>query len=143
MRSTDVFQGVGDSTRLRRLLMPEAGGQSACVGEQLAAAVDELEGDLAEFRERLELVEARVETRLRSVEAETPGLECEYLVYLATPDGYRLTEERGAVPAGGDPLAELDAAVLRVGLSPLPGDSRPCVFAISRWTAAAKTLRPA
>lgn len=139
MRSTDVFQGVGDSTRLRRLLMPEAGGQSACVGQLLAAAVDELEGGLAEFRERLEVVEARVETRLRSVETETPGPECEYLVYLATSDGYRLTETRGAVPAGGDLLAELDAAVLRVGPSPLPGDARPCVFAMPRWTAGSRS----
>lgn len=135
MRGTDVFQGVGDTTRLRRLLIPDATEQSACVGERLVAVVEELEVDLAGFRSRLEVVEARVERRLHSVEPETT-LECEYLVYLSTPGGYRLTEARGLLPGGGDPLDELDAAVVRVGPSPLPGDSRPCVFATARWASA-------
>ena len=115
--------------------MPDPTEQSACVGERLVAAVEEMGADLAGFRARLEVVEARVERRLHSVETET-NQECEYLVYLATPDGYRLTETRGELPAGGELLDELDAAVLRVGPSPLPGDCRPCVFAMARWTAA-------
>ena len=55
------------------------------------------------------------------------------MVFLATPDGYRLVSEFGVLPATGELIGEngVSAEVLRVGLSPLPDDRRPCVFAVA------------
>ena len=124
MRRTDVFQGARESARLRRLLVPEAVDQSGCVGQLMVSAVEAMEVDLAEVRERLTAVEARSES------TETAPKVCEYLLYLATPGGYRLTEAHGLLPAAGDPVGAANATVLRIGPSPLPDDPRPCVFAL-------------
>ena len=53
-----------------------------------------------------------------------------YLAFVWTPSGYRLTERQGDPPALGSEVEE-DGVTLRVsklGTSPLPGDSRPCVY---------------
>ena len=53
-----------------------------------------------------------------------------YLVFVWTPTGYELREKEGDPPGVGDEVDE-DGARLRVsklGVSPLPGDSRPCAY---------------
>lgn len=55
-----------------------------------------------------------------------------YLVFVWTPSGYELREQHGEPPKVGDEV-ELDERRLRitkVGVSPLPGDSRVCVFSM-------------
>jgi hypothetical protein len=53
-----------------------------------------------------------------------------YLLFVWKPSGYELREAEGAVPAVGAEV-EQDGEKLRVSKvapSPLPGDSRPCVY---------------
>lgn len=53
-----------------------------------------------------------------------------HVLFLGGPAGYRLAEQDGASPAGGDEL-EWEGGqyrVLRLGPSPLPGDRRRCAF---------------
>jgi hypothetical protein len=53
-----------------------------------------------------------------------------YLVFAWSPAGYMLIERDGDPPKIGDEV-EVDDRRLRVtkvGVSPLPGDQRPCVF---------------
>lgn len=53
-----------------------------------------------------------------------------YLLFVWKPSGYELHEAEGEVPAVGAEV-EQDAQKLRVSKvapSPLPGDSRPCVY---------------
>jgi hypothetical protein len=59
-----------------------------------------------------------------------PRADCDYLLFAPGGDGYRLVPRTGAVPELGGRI-ELDAAdyvVTRVGRSPLPFDSRRCVY---------------
>ena len=53
-----------------------------------------------------------------------------YLLFISKPSGYELREANGELPAVG---AEIDAddrrlQVTKVAPSPLPHDSRPCVY---------------
>jgi hypothetical protein len=53
-----------------------------------------------------------------------------HLLFLPSPDGYRLLECDGAPPARDD-LVEIEGSgfsVLRLGPSPLPGDRRRCAY---------------
>jgi hypothetical protein len=53
-----------------------------------------------------------------------------YLVFVWSPSGYSLHERDGEPPKVGDEV-EVDDRRLRVtkvGVSPLPGDQRPCAF---------------
>jgi hypothetical protein len=53
-----------------------------------------------------------------------------YLAFVWSPSGYRLSEREGEPPAPGTEV-ELDGEKLRVtklAPSPLPGDTRPCVY---------------
>lgn len=53
-----------------------------------------------------------------------------YLVFVWSPSGYQLKEQEGDPPKAGDEI-EIDDRRLRitkVGVSPLPGDQRTCVF---------------
>jgi hypothetical protein len=53
-----------------------------------------------------------------------------YLVFVWSPAGYSLQEREGEPPKVGEDV-EIDDRRLRVtkvGVSPLPGDQRPCVF---------------
>jgi hypothetical protein len=53
-----------------------------------------------------------------------------YLVFVWSPSGYQLKEQEGDPPKVGDEI-EIDDRRLRitkVGVSPLPGDQRTCVF---------------
>lgn len=53
-----------------------------------------------------------------------------HLLFVWTPTGYQLREREGEPPAVGAEVEENGATlrVLKVGASPLPGDSRPCAF---------------
>ena len=56
-----------------------------------------------------------------------------YLLFVWTPTGYQLREQDGELPAVGDEV-EVDERRLRitkVGVSPLPGDNRPCAYSLA------------
>lgn len=56
--------------------------------------------------------------------------ESKHLLFVWTPAGYRLEEREGEPPAPGAEV-ELDGGtqrVGRIGVSPLPGDTRRCVY---------------
>ena len=53
-----------------------------------------------------------------------------YLLFVWKPSGYELREADGEVPAVGAEVEQDDVKmrVTKVAPSPLPGDSRPCVY---------------
>ena len=53
-----------------------------------------------------------------------------YLLFVSKPTGYELRERDGEPPAIGDVVEEEDGRmrVSKLALSPLPGDSRRCVY---------------
>ena len=53
-----------------------------------------------------------------------------YVVFLWSPTGYVLRERDGEPPAVGDVVEDGDRRlqVVKIGVSPLPGDARPCVY---------------
>jgi hypothetical protein len=53
-----------------------------------------------------------------------------YLLFVGKPTGYEIREEEGELPAVGSQV-EADGQTMRVtkvGVSPLPGDERPCAY---------------
>ena len=53
-----------------------------------------------------------------------------YLLFAWAPTGYELREQEGELPKVGD-VVELDGrrvSITKIGVSPLPGDSRPCAY---------------
>ena len=88
---------------------------------------DDIDTRLADWESRLDRLEGNEENVAPS-EAATAS----YLLFVPAPSGYRLVERTGSAPAAGDVL-ELDEGegryvVSRVIRSPLPGDTRPCVY---------------
>jgi hypothetical protein len=57
-----------------------------------------------------------------------------YVLFLWSPSGYRLREADGDPPPVGAELEDNghELVVTRIGVSPLPGDSRPCVYTTGR-----------
>ena len=57
-----------------------------------------------------------------------------YVLFLWSPSGYRLQELEGDPPPAGAELEDNghELVVTRVGVSPLPGDSRPCAYTTGR-----------
>jgi len=56
-----------------------------------------------------------------------------HLLYVWTPNGYRLEDRTGEPPSRGDHVDLGDAgrfSVQKLGASPYPGDPRPCAFLI-------------
>jgi hypothetical protein len=53
-----------------------------------------------------------------------------YLLFVSKPSGYELREAEGDVPSVGAEVEQDDEKLLvtKVAPSPLPGDSRPCVY---------------
>ena len=54
-----------------------------------------------------------------------------YLLFVWKPTGYELREAEGELPAVGAEVEQDDGRRLRVskvGVSPLPGDDRPCAY---------------
>jgi hypothetical protein len=57
-----------------------------------------------------------------------------HLLFVSKPTGYELLEQEGDPPGVGAEL-EQDGQTVRVAKvapSPLPGDSRPCAYLVSR-----------
>jgi hypothetical protein len=56
-----------------------------------------------------------------------------YLLFVWKPSGYELREAEGEVPNVGAEIEQDDVKlrVTKVAPSPLPGDSRPCVYLIA------------
>ncbi len=56
-----------------------------------------------------------------------------YLLFVPSPQGYRLEEREGQAPARDERVEVGGAAfvVSRVGASPLPLDARPCAYLLS------------
>lgn len=54
-----------------------------------------------------------------------------YLLFVWKATGYELRERKGEPPAIGDEVEDDDVRlrILKVGPSPIPGDSRPCAYA--------------
>jgi hypothetical protein len=53
-----------------------------------------------------------------------------YLLFAWAPTGYELREQEGDLPQVGD-VVELDGrrvSITKIGVSPLPGDNRPCAY---------------
>ena len=55
-----------------------------------------------------------------------------HLLFVWSPAGYTLREEWGELPQVGHEFEEgdLKLVISKIGVSPLPGDSRPCAFSI-------------
>jgi hypothetical protein len=56
-----------------------------------------------------------------------------HLLFVSRPTGYELREQDGDAPAVGTvvELDELRLVVTKVAPSPLPGDSRTCVYTLA------------
>jgi hypothetical protein len=57
-----------------------------------------------------------------------------YLLFLWSPAGYSLREMEGDPPQVGHEFEEGDYTLVvnKIGVSPLPGDTRACVFSVGR-----------
>ena len=57
-----------------------------------------------------------------------------YLLFLWSPTGYSLREMEGDPPEIGHEFVEGDhtQVVNKIGVSPLPGDTRACVFSVGK-----------
>ena len=56
-----------------------------------------------------------------------------YLLFVWKPTGYELREAEGDVPTVGAEVEQDDGTfhVSKIAPSPLPGDSRPCVYLLA------------
>jgi hypothetical protein len=57
-----------------------------------------------------------------------------YLLFVWSPAGYSLREQHGDPPAVGSEFEEGDRLLVvnKIGASPLPGDTRQCVFSVGK-----------
>jgi hypothetical protein len=57
-----------------------------------------------------------------------------YLLFVWSPAGYALREEQGDPPAVGSEFEDGDRLLVvnKIGASPLPGDTRQCVFSVGK-----------
>ncbi len=57
-----------------------------------------------------------------------------YLLFVWSPAGYSLRVEQGDPPQVGSEFEEGDRLLVvnKIGASPLPGDTRRCVFSVGR-----------
>jgi hypothetical protein len=89
---------------------------------------DDIDTRLAYWEARLDRLEENEET---AVPSEAGG---DYLLFLPAPSGYQLVERTGSVPGPDDVLelveGERPYIVSRVIRSPLPDDTRPCVYLV-------------
>ena len=58
--------------------------------------------------------------------------EGSYLLFLWSPAGYTLREMEGDPPQLGAELEDGRLVVNKIGVSPLPGDTRQCVFSVGK-----------
>jgi hypothetical protein len=53
-----------------------------------------------------------------------------YLLFAWAPTGYELREQEGELPKVGD-VVDVNGrrvSITKIGVSPLPGDNRPCAY---------------
>jgi len=57
-----------------------------------------------------------------------------YVLFVWSPAGYTLREVDGDVPGVGDEVEDGDRTLVvsKIGASPLPGDTRPCVYSVGK-----------
>ena len=57
-----------------------------------------------------------------------------YLLFVWSPAGYSLREQQGDPPAVGSEFEDGDRLLVvnKIGASPLPGDTRQCVFSVGK-----------
>ncbi|HTR33664.1 MAG TPA: hypothetical protein VMH47_07295 [Gaiellaceae bacterium] len=57
-----------------------------------------------------------------------------YLLFVWSPAGYELREREGDPPQVGEELEEGERTLVvnKIGVSPLPGDTRACVFSVGK-----------
>jgi len=57
-----------------------------------------------------------------------------YVLFVWSPTGYTLRESDGEPPPVGQELEDDGRAlvVTKIGVSPLPGDDRPCAYTVGR-----------
>jgi hypothetical protein len=55
-----------------------------------------------------------------------------YLLFAWAPTGYELREQEGDLPKVGDVVDVNDrrVSITKIGVSPLPGDNRPCAYSM-------------
>jgi hypothetical protein len=55
-----------------------------------------------------------------------------YLLFAWAPTGYELREQEGDLPDVGDVVDVNDrrVSITKIGVSPLPGDNRPCAYSM-------------
>jgi hypothetical protein len=121
VRTADVFPA---GRRLETLLVREANPEESGIATLFAAT--DLRVD--EAFERITQLERRLE-QLETAPPPHADRKLAYVIFLSTPEGYQLVSDFGVLPTAGDRVGAAD--VLRVGLSPLPDDARPCVFAVT------------
>ena len=57
-----------------------------------------------------------------------------YVLFVWSPDGYSLRELEGDPPHIGEELDDDGRTIVinKIGVSPLPGDSRPCAYSFGK-----------
>jgi hypothetical protein len=59
-----------------------------------------------------------------------------YLLFVWSPDGYSLRELEGDLPDVGEEFDDDEGGptivINKIGISPLPNDSRPCAFSFGK-----------
>lgn len=136
MVAADVLQGRRN-LRLQELRPTEVAPDDPVLA--LLAAIELQLGDIRErlvsLDERLDRLQASLATRspVTPVEPLEPLVEeSEFVVYRWSPGGSELDSYGGELPEPGALIGEAgEAIVLNIGRSPLHGDDRPCVFALS------------
>jgi hypothetical protein len=114
------------------------------LGELVRAVVDELRLAQQRLNEQaadlraLRATVAALSERMDAAAAPEPAPQLVapgHVLLLSTSDGYRLAERNGPPPEPGETIAYdgCGYAVLGRGRSPLPGDRRPCLLALSTW----------
>jgi len=97
-------------------------GQASAVEQRPAAQLDEREEDVA-----------RELTNAGGPDTASASA-CNHLLFVASPDGYRVIERGGALPGERSELQlelgddDRRYVVSRIGRSPIPHDERPCAF---------------
>jgi hypothetical protein len=101
---------------------------------EVETARKSLDARLADWEARLDRLETAIAQppSASASEPETAEDGSDHLLFVPSPEGYKLVECVGRSPLLGE-LLDLDGheeqyAVTRIVRSPLPGDGRPCAY---------------
>jgi hypothetical protein len=104
------------------------------INERLLSVLEMIEREVSDIRNRLASFDSRLE-RLQDSFAnrnDCPVAAREFLLYMWSLGDEKLESRIGLIPEPGDLVDEADdVIVLSVGRSPLRGDPRPCVYALT------------